>query len=261
MAVAIYVRVSTEEQRERQSINTQRDFGKRYCDLHELAVFEVYADDGVSGTVPLEQRPGGMQMLQAARTHKFDQLIVYKLDRIGRDTRLILNAVAEFEKCGVRVRSGTEEFDAGTSTGKLMLTLLSGFAAHERDLIRERSVLGTNRLAEAGAWLGGIVPYGYRKQGERAQSRLVVCDEPTPGLTISEAEVVRTIYRMCSKEKKSCQRIADHSESLGGPLRFSNRGWKAERPQSFDLAAFSYPQHDRQHDLHGAAPVWKTEQR
>ena len=60
----------------------------------------------------------------------------------------------------------TEEFDTATATGRLMLTMLSGFAAHERELIRERSVAGTNRLAEAGAWLGGVVPYGYRKQGE-----------------------------------------------------------------------------------------------
>ena len=59
MAVAVYLRVSTEEQRERQSIATQREFGERYCQLHNLAVYRVYADDGVSGTVPLEQRPDG----------------------------------------------------------------------------------------------------------------------------------------------------------------------------------------------------------
>jgi hypothetical protein len=48
-----------------------------------------------------------------------------------------------------RIRSMTEEFDIGTPTGKLMLTMLSGFAAHERDSIRERSVAGTNRKVEA----------------------------------------------------------------------------------------------------------------
>jgi hypothetical protein len=44
-----------------------------------------------------------------------------------------------------------------------MLTMLSGFAAHEREVIRERSVAGTNRVAESGAWMGGIVPFGYRQ--------------------------------------------------------------------------------------------------
>src|SRR5450432_853828 len=176
MAVAVYVRVSTEEQRERQSILTQREFAERYCALHKLSVHLVYADDGVSGTVPLDRRSEGSRILKDAKLGKFDQLLVYKLDRLGRDTRLILNAVAELEKYGVRVRSMAEEFDTATATGRLMLTMLSGFAAHERELIRERSVAGTHRLAEAGAWMGGVVPYGYRKQGERRQGRLVVSE-------------------------------------------------------------------------------------
>jgi site-specific DNA recombinase len=117
--VAIYVRVSTEEQRERQSILTQREFAERYCELHKLAVYRIYADDGVSGT-------------------------------LGRETRLILNAVAELEKLGVRIRSTTEGFDTRTATGQLMLTMLSGFASYEREVIRERSVAGTNRVAESG---------------------------------------------------------------------------------------------------------------
>jgi site-specific DNA recombinase len=143
MPVAIYVRVSTEEQRERQSILTQREFAERYCGLHELNIYRIYSDDGVSGTVPVESRPEGSQILRDARLRKFDQLLIYKLDRLGRETRLILNAVDAFEKLGVRIRSMTEEFDTGTSTGRLMLTMLSGFASHERDVIRERSVAGT----------------------------------------------------------------------------------------------------------------------
>src|ERR1017187_5699436 len=169
MAVAVYVRVSTEEQRERQSIVTQREFGERFCALHGSEIFHVYADDGVSGTIPIELRPAGSDLVRDARLKRFDQILVYRLDRLGRETRLILNAVAEFEKCGVRVKSMTEEFDTSSATGRLMLTLLSGFAAHERDVIRERSVAGTNRKAEAGVWLGGVVAYGYIKEGAKGQ--------------------------------------------------------------------------------------------
>jgi site-specific DNA recombinase len=215
--VGVYLRVSTEEQRERQSIVTQREFGQRYCELHTLPIYEIYADDGISGTVPLELRPAGRRALEDACRHKFDQLLVFKLDRLGRDTRLILNAVAELEKHGVRVRSMTEEFDTATATGRLMLTMLSGFAAHERELIRERSVAGTNRRAEEGAWLGGIVPYGYRKEGEKRNSHLATNEDRIPGFDLSEAEVVRTIYRMSAVEKKSCQKIADHFNQLGLP--------------------------------------------
>ena len=210
MAVAVYLRVSTDEQRERQSIATQRDFGERFCSLHALTVYQVYEDDGVSGTIPFDQRPAGSQVLQDARLKKFDQLLVYKLDRLGRETLSTLDAVAELEKCGVRTRSMTEEFDTATASGRLMLTMLSGFAALERDVIRERSVAGTNRVAQTGAWLGGIVPYGYRKEGEKARARLVISEEPIPGLDLSEAQVIRTIFHMAAIEKKSCFAIADY---------------------------------------------------
>src|ERR1035438_1329328 len=50
MPVGLYLRVSSEEQRERQSIATQREFALRYCALHQLAIYQTYSDDGVSGT-------------------------------------------------------------------------------------------------------------------------------------------------------------------------------------------------------------------
>ncbi len=233
--IAVYLRVSTEEQRERQSIATQREFGERYCQLHDLAVYRVYADDGVSGTVQLEDRPEGSQILVDARLHKFDQLLVYKLDRLGRETRLILNAVAELEKLGVRVRSATEEFDTGTSTGRLMLTMLSGFASHERDCIRERSVAGTLRVANAGAWLGGIVPYGYRKVGEKRDAHLVISNDLIPGLPMSEADVIRDVFHMAVVERKSCRTIAAKLNALRAPCanvrddRLSLRGKRKVR--------------------------------
>src|SRR5258708_2036681 len=194
MAVGIYLRVSTEEQRERQSIATQRDFAGRYCDLHQFPIHAVFADDGVSGTIPLDRRPEGAKLLRDARLKKFDHLLFYKLDRLGRETRLTLEAVAELEKCGVRVRSMTEEFDSQTAIGRLMMTMLSGFAAHEREVIRERSSAGTNRKAEEGVWLGGVVPYGYRRGGEKGQARLVVTEETSPGFGLSEAGGGRAIY-------------------------------------------------------------------
>jgi DNA invertase Pin-like site-specific DNA recombinase/transcriptional regulator with XRE-family HTH domain len=235
MAIGLYLRVSTDEQRERQSIETQREFGQRYCDLHQLSVYEIFADDGVSGTVPIESRAAGRRVLEAARQGKFDQLLVFKLDRLGRDTRLILNAVAELEKYGVRIRSMTEEFDTGTATGRLMLTMLSGFASHEREVIRERSVAGTNRVAESGAWMGGIVPFGYRKAGEKRNGQLVVSEDPMPGMAMSEADVIRDVFRMAAVERKSCRVIAERLNSLRIPCayvrddRLMLRGKRKER--------------------------------
>jgi site-specific DNA recombinase len=148
-------------------------------------------------------------------------LLVYRLDRLGRDARLILNLVDALEKYGVRVRSMTEEFDTGTATGRLMLTMLSGFASHEREVIRERSLAGTNRVAEAGTWLGGVVPFGYRKMGEKGHSRLVISEEMIPGMDMSEADVIRLVFRMAANEKKSCRVIADRLNQLRVPCAYT----------------------------------------
>ncbi len=217
MPLAVYLRVSTEEQRERQSIATQRDAAERYCLASGLPVYRVYADDGVSGTIPVGLRPDGSELLRDARLKKFDQVVVYKLDRLGRETGLILEAVAELKRCGVRVQSITESLDNETSSGRLMITLLSGFATHEREVIRERSLAGTNRRAKNGAWMGGVVPYGYRKVGEKDKAHITPSEEPIPGLDLSEAEIIRTIYRMSATEKKSCFFIAEHLNRIGAP--------------------------------------------
>jgi site-specific DNA recombinase len=220
MPIAIYARVSTEEQRERQSIETQYELGQSFCKVQNLPVFRVYGDNGVSGTIPLDRRPEGSQIFRDARLGKFDELLVYKLDRLARDARHTLNAVAELEKMGVRVRSMTESFDTSNATGKLMMTMLAGFAAHEHSVIKERSLDGTNRVARAGAWLGGIVPYGYRKTGEKATARLVVSEEPIPGLDLTEAEVVRMIFRMATVERRSCHYIAARLTELSVPCAY-----------------------------------------
>jgi site-specific DNA recombinase len=220
MSIAIYLRVSTDEQRERQSIETQREELERFCRLQSLHVAETYADDGLTGTIPVNLRPAGGRMLRDARAKKFDRVLVYKLDRLGRDTMVTLEAVAELAKCGVRVVSITEACDGETSGGRLMLTIHSAFAAHEREVIRERSLAGTNRVAQSGAWLGGVVPFGYRKVGQKMAARLVISDDPIPDVGLSEAEIIRMIYRMAAKEGKSCFHISDQLNQLAVPCSY-----------------------------------------
>jgi site-specific DNA recombinase len=65
--VALYQRVSSEEQRDRETIELQRDFLEQYCNLHELEVADVYEDNGVSGTIPVHERPEGRRLLEDAK--------------------------------------------------------------------------------------------------------------------------------------------------------------------------------------------------
>jgi site-specific DNA recombinase len=224
MTVAIYLRVSTEEQRERQTIATQRDFAERFCDLHQINISGFYQDDGVSGLVTMDERPEGKRLLEDARVKKFDTVMVYKLDRLGRNARLILNSVDDLEKLGLQVKSMTEPFDTSTPAGRFMLTILAATAALERDTIVERSINGTNRLAREGAWLGGIVPFGYKVEGKDREARLLVSDDLLTGLTMSEADVIRLIYRKAAEEHKSCIAIAETLNQLGVPPSYTKDG-------------------------------------
>lgn len=215
--VAVYLRVSSEEQRERQTIATQRDFAERYCALHDHSIYGWYADDGISGTIALEHRPEGNRLLQDARDGRITDVLLFRLDRLGRDPYVVLEAVKRLEETGVQVRSMTEPFDTSTPAGRLMLTMLSGFAGFERDSIIQRSVEGTNRLARAGAWLGGIVPYGYHVEGKDRDARLVVSERRIDGTIFSEADVIRHIYQRLVEHDWSCVQIADELNALGIP--------------------------------------------
>src|SRR5207248_9654800 len=69
--IAIYARVSTEDQAEKQTVQAQLDFLRRWADLHEFPIADVYVDDGWSGTVPLRDRPDGRRLLDDAAARRF----------------------------------------------------------------------------------------------------------------------------------------------------------------------------------------------
>ncbi len=158
--IALYRRVSSEEQRDRETIEIQRQFLDEYCRLYGLEVVEVYADDGVSGTVPLHERPEGRRLLEDARADKFDTLIVYKLDRLGRTLLVILDAHDRLQAAGVSLRSATEPIDTSTPSGRLIFQMLAGFAEYDRENIKERTKAGIHRTFRKGTHFGRI-PYGY----------------------------------------------------------------------------------------------------
>jgi site-specific DNA recombinase len=82
--VALYLRVSSEEQRNRETIEIQEEFLQQFCDLLGLEVTEIYKDDGVSGTIPLHERPAGRRLLEDVRQGEFGTVLLYRLDRLGR---------------------------------------------------------------------------------------------------------------------------------------------------------------------------------
>jgi site-specific DNA recombinase len=159
--VALYLRVSSEEQRDRETIEIQRDFLEQYRNLYELEVADIYKDDGISGTIPLHERVEGRRLLDDAKTGRFDAVLVYKLDRLGRSLLVIVDAHDRLQTAGVSLRSATEPIDTSNPSGRLIFQMLASFAEYERETIRERTRAGMHRAYRSGRNMG-VVPYGYR---------------------------------------------------------------------------------------------------
>lgn len=213
-SAAVYCRVSSEVQQERQTIESQVEFAQKYCDLNSIAITKIYRDDGITGTLPLQDRPAGTELLADAKDGRFQLVLIFKLDRLGRSTRVILNAVHDLDAMDIKVRSMTEPFDTSNASGRFLLTILAGVADLERSNILQRMDLGATRAAKDGKWLGGIVPYGYFKNdaGYLEPNEITI-----PGTDMSEVDVVRTMYHMCADEGASTLKISDHLNALGIP--------------------------------------------
>src|ERR687896_1521697 len=125
--VALYLRVSTDEQRDRETIEIQGDFLEQYRNLYELEVAGIYKDDGVSGTIPLHERPEGRRLLQDAKAGKFGTLLVYRLDRLGRSLLVTVDAHDRLHACGVALKSATEPIDTSNPSGRLIFQMLASF--------------------------------------------------------------------------------------------------------------------------------------
>jgi site-specific DNA recombinase len=180
---ALYLRVSSEEQRDRETIEIQRDFLTEYCRLYGLEIAGGYADDGVSGTIPLHERPEGRRLLEDAQAGRFDTLLVYRLDRLGRSLLVIVDAHDRLQAAGVSLRSATEPIDTSTPSGRLIFQMLASFAEYERETIREKTRDGLHRAYRNGRHSGRI-PYGYRLS-PKDESSLEIVEE--------EAAIVREI--------------------------------------------------------------------
>jgi site-specific DNA recombinase len=205
--VGLYARVSSDEQREQQSVRTQLEYARGRAKLEGWTLRE-FVDDGVSGKkLPLAKRPAGAALLEAARRGEIARVITYRLDRLGRRAKFINDALEELTAMGVPYTSLTESFDTSTPSGKMFLTILAGMAEFESDSITQRTSDGRARVAQIDhRWLGGPPPYGYSVGEDKV---LVVNPD--------EAAIVREVFSLCVKDDLGAQRIADALNARGIP--------------------------------------------
>ena len=226
--IATYARVSSDEQRDRHTVRNQRAaLSRRLGSEPGVFVFKHYEDDGVSGTIPLEDRPAGRALARDARAGRFSQVWVVRADRLGRDAFELLRIWRVFESIGISLRATDENID-----DPFYFDIHAVIAANERRKFLERSAEGMNRAAREGRYTGGIVPLGYTASGDRGARRLVPDDSPM-WEHLSAADVVRRIYHHLASDGWTCPRIATEFNSLGIPTSYrrDRRGVRGRRTQ------------------------------
>jgi DNA invertase Pin-like site-specific DNA recombinase len=147
MRAAIYARVSTVDQEPENQLQELR----RYVGARGWTAVE-YVDRGVSGAK--DRRPALDQLLADARRRRFDVLICWRLDRLGRNLRHLITLLDDLQALGIAFVSLAEGIDATTPAGKLQMHILGAIAEFERGRLRERVMAGLQRARAQGTRLG-----------------------------------------------------------------------------------------------------------
>lgn len=197
--VAIYVRVSTVYQIDKDSLPMMKQDLTSYCKyILNTDDFVIFEDAGYSGKNT--DRPAYQKMMSQIRQGLFTHLLVWKIDRISRNLLDFANMYAELKDLGVTFVSKNEQFDTSTAIGEAMLKIILVFAELERNMTSERVTATMINRASNGVWNGGRIPFGYSY------------DKPTQVFSIDPEE--NKIYNFMVETYEDTQSIVHTSRRL-----------------------------------------------
>lgn len=168
-SAVLYVRVSTLDQAENGvSLDAQGERLRAYATAQGLSVLAVLREEAISGTVPLSERPEGRKLVELVTGGKAAHVVALKLDRLFRSAVDALQTTAEWDRKGVAlhlVDMGGQSLNTGSAMGRMMLTMLAGFAQFERDLTAERTKAALAHKRDSGTAYSPT-PYGKVREGD-----------------------------------------------------------------------------------------------
>ena len=145
MITGIYVRVSSEEQvKHGFSIRAQIEKLTTYAKLKGWIIYDVYEDKGISGK-SIEERPAIKRLISDIEKGKVNNVLVFKIDRLTRSVKNLIELIDLFQKYNCEFNSLTESIDTSSATGRMFLKIIGIFAEFERENIVERTKVGFER--------------------------------------------------------------------------------------------------------------------
>jgi site-specific DNA recombinase len=218
--IATYERVSSDDQRERETIKTQQEAISHWlASRPDVLLIERFCDDGVSGTIPLAQRPAGRRLVELAARHGFDAIVMTRPDRLGRDAIDLMQARALFESLGIELIGVVEPMD-----DEFSFDVRAVFAKHDRKRFLRLSREGTERAVREGRYVGGISLLGYCADGPRHRAFWALDDQRVVWRDWTPVDIVRFIYQRIGIDGCSCHRVARELNAMGVPTHYTMDG-------------------------------------
>lgn len=184
-----YRRVSTAEQTNGTSLDSQQAAIEAAATMRGETVAHTFTDDGVSASIPFAKRPEGSALFK--RVEAGDTIIATKLDRMFRNSLDALNTLDALRERGVDLVL----LDLGTSSvttngiGRVLFTVMGAFAQFDRERIKERQAEGIAAKRAKNGHVGGLAPFGYCVEGEGKAARLIPDDREQA--TVARARILR----------------------------------------------------------------------
>lgn len=150
MKAAIYTRVSTDTQ----SVENQLSCLRQVAELRGLQIICECSDEGISGAKGRRERQGLDNLIRRAIKREFDVIMVWSVDRLGRNLADLLVFLSEIQAANCDLYLHQQGIDTSTVAGKMMFQMCGVFAEFERGLIRERIKAGQRRAVSSGKLIG-----------------------------------------------------------------------------------------------------------
>lgn len=193
-----YIRVSTKQQEgeDRYGVSVQRKAIEQYAEENDYRIVD-WKTDTISGAS--SDRPAMNEILFSGDVCNppVDAVIVFKNDRLARDTKLYFYYLYVLERKGIKLLAVEETFDEGNEMANVFRALMQFVAEQERKNISLRTKRGRSSKAEGGGYSGGRVPYGYK-----AVDHKLVVNPP-------EAEIVKRAFYLMEQEGVSMSGVAE----------------------------------------------------
>jgi DNA invertase Pin-like site-specific DNA recombinase len=148
--IAIYARVSTDKQ----STENQLLELRTLCNQLGYTIVQEYTDNGISGAKSRDARPALDQLLKDATRRKFDMVMCWSIDRLGRSLQNLVEILNELQALRIDLFFLQQGMDTSTPSGRMIFSVFGAIGEFERNLIRERVIAGQKRAVANGVKIG-----------------------------------------------------------------------------------------------------------